>query len=279
MLSVHTLAASPYGVLFASATASLGVRNVIAHEHRPEDLDLRDRRRRLHVGEQRRRIEAALRRTRPRRLPHRRAFVDALLHERADALELHRRDDRAHVHRLVERRAEAQLLHPRAQLRDEPLGDSFLHEQARARAAHLALIEPDRVDDAFDDAVEIRVVEDDERALPAELERQLLARSRRRLADDAADLGRAGERDLVDVRDDRRSPRRCSPSPVTMLSTPGGSPDSCASSANASAVSGVNSAGLSTIVFPAASAGAIFHASISSGKFHGMICPTTPTAS
>ena len=35
----------------------------------------------------------------------------------------------------------------------------------------------------------------------------------------------------------------------------------------------VNSAGLSTTVFPVASAGAIFHASISSGKFHGMICP------
>src|SRR4029079_15938446 len=29
MLSVHTLAASPYGVLFASATDSSGVRNVI----------------------------------------------------------------------------------------------------------------------------------------------------------------------------------------------------------------------------------------------------------
>ena len=69
------------------------------------------------------------------------------------------------------------------------------------------------------------------------------------------------------------------PSPVTMLTTPGGSPASCASSAKHSAVSGVNSAGFSTTVFPAASAGAIFHASISSGKFHGMICPTTPTGS
>ena len=57
----------------------------------------------------------------------------------------------------------------------------------------------------------------------------------------------------------------------------GGSPASLQSSAKASAVSGVNSAGFSTTVFPAASAGAIFHASISSGKFHGMICPQTPT--
>ena len=45
----------------------------------------------------------------------------------------------------------------------------------------------------------------------------------------------------------------------------------------ASAVSDVNSAGLSTTVLPAASAGAIFQASISSGKFQGMIWPTTPT--
>jgi len=36
-------------------------------------------------------------------------------------------------------------------------------------------------------------------------------------------------------------------------------------------------AAFSTMVQPAASAGAIFHAAISSGKFHGMIWPTTPT--
>ena len=67
------------------------------------------------------------------------------------------------------------------------------------------------------------------------------------------------------------------PSPVMMLTTPGGSPASSHSSAKRSAVREVNSAGLSTTVFPIASAGAIFHASISSGKFQGMICPTTPT--
>ena len=66
------------------------------------------------------------------------------------------------------------------------------------------------------------------------------------------------------------------PSPVTMFTTPGGKPTSLHSSANASAVSGVNSAGFSTTVFPAASAGAIFHATMRSGKFHGMIWPTTP---
>ena len=47
-------------------------------------------------------------------------------------------------------------------------------------------------------------------------------------------------------------------------------------SARTSAVSGVVSAGLSTTVLPHASAGASFHAAISSGKFHGMTWPATP---
>ena len=67
------------------------------------------------------------------------------------------------------------------------------------------------------------------------------------------------------------------PSPVTMLTTPGGRPAISQISANRSAVSGVNSAGFSTTVLPSAIAGAIFQASISSGKFHGMIWPQTPT--
>ena len=67
------------------------------------------------------------------------------------------------------------------------------------------------------------------------------------------------------------------PSPVTMLTTPGGSSAWRTTSQNSSAVSGVVSAGLRTTVLPHASAGAIFHASMSSGKFQGMICPATPT--
>ncbi len=68
-----------------------------------------------------------------------------------------------------------------------------------------------------------------------------------------------------------------SPAPVTMLTTPGGSSACRQISAKASAVSGVVSAGLSTTVLPQASAGAIFQASISSGKFHGMTWPATPS--
>ncbi len=64
-----------------------------------------------------------------------------------------------------------------------------------------------------------------------------------------------------------------------MLSTPGGSPASAASSAKSRAVSGVVSAGFSTTVLPVASAGATFQASIIIGKFHGITCPATPSGS
>ena len=62
-----------------------------------------------------------------------------------------------------------------------------------------------------------------------------------------------------------------------MLTTPAGSSAWRQMSVKISAVSGVVSAGLSTTVLPQASAGAIFQASIRSGKFHGMIWPATPS--
>ena len=76
---------------------------------------------------------------------------------------------------------------------------------------------------------------------------------------------------------DSTSAAPVSPAPVTMFTTPGGSSASWITSASSSAVSGVVSAGLSTAVFPVASAGASFQAAISSGKFHGMIWPATPS--
>ena len=64
---------------------------------------------------------------------------------------------------------------------------------------------------------------------------------------------------------------------MTRLTTPGGSSAWRQISAKSIAVSGVVSAGLRTTVFPQASAGAIFHESMSSGKFQGMICAATPS--
>ena len=69
------------------------------------------------------------------------------------------------------------------------------------------------------------------------------------------------------------------PGPATTFSTPSGRPASSAIRSSSSAVSGVSSAGLSTTVLPAASAGATFHEAIVSGKFQGVISPTTPSGS
>ena len=69
------------------------------------------------------------------------------------------------------------------------------------------------------------------------------------------------------------------PGPATTFTTPSGMPASSAMRSNSIAVSGVSSAGLRTIVLPAASAGAIFQDAIVSGKFQGVISPTTPSGS
>jgi hypothetical protein len=53
-------------------------------------------------------------------------------------------------------------------------------------------------------------------------------------------------------------------------------PARCASSASASAESGVCEAGLITTVQPAASAGAALRVIIAAGKFHGVIIAQTP---
>ena len=68
------------------------------------------------------------------------------------------------------------------------------------------------------------------------------------------------------------------PKPCTTLTTPLGRM-SAISSMSAMIDTGVCSAGLSTTQFPAASAGASFQVAISSGKFQGMICATTPSGS
>ena len=67
-----------------------------------------------------------------------------------------------------------------------------------------------------------------------------------------------------------------SPAPGMMFTTPGGRSASWHTFASAIAVRGVVSAGFSTTVLPQEIAGAIFHAAIRSGKFHGMIWPHTP---
>jgi len=55
---------------------------------------------------------------------------------------------------------------------------------------------------------------------------------------------------------------------VTMLTTPGGMPARCASSANAAAVKGVSPGDLATTVQPAAKAAPALRVNMAAGKFH-----------
>jgi hypothetical protein len=68
-------------------------------------------------------------------------------------------------------------------------------------------------------------------------------------------------------------------SPVTTLKTPAGRTASYSTSAKAAVEAGECSDGLATQVHPAASSGASFQVSSSSGLFHGVIAATTPTGS
>ena len=67
-----------------------------------------------------------------------------------------------------------------------------------------------------------------------------------------------------------------SASPVTTLTTPGGSTPFI-SSTNRKVESGVYGDGLITTVQPTRSAGMMCQVAISMGQFHGVIEPTTPT--
>jgi hypothetical protein len=65
------------------------------------------------------------------------------------------------------------------------------------------------------------------------------------------------------------------PYPVRRLTTPSGTPASWISRLSRSAESGVSSAGLTTMLQPAASAGASLAQALKMGPFHGKIRPTT----
>src|SRR5918996_4807572 len=72
---------------------------------------------------------------------------------------------------------------------------------------------------------------------------------------------------------------RDEPGPGSTDTASGGTPASTRISPSASVDSGVAEAGLTTMVFPQASAGASFHVAITAGKFHGVISAETPTGS
>src|ERR1044072_8661934 len=65
--------------------------------------------------------------------------------------------------------------------------------------------------------------------------------------------------------------------PVTMLTTPAGTPASSSTLTKLMAESGVSDEGLKTTVLPQTRAGIIFHDGIAIGKFQGVMMPQTPS--
>src|SRR5262249_20775786 len=93
---------------------------------------------------------------------------------------------------------------------DELAVDALLHEQARTRRAHFALIGEGPEERAVHRGVEIRVLEDDVRILATELDRHALDRFGRALDDESSGVDTAREGDLVDagIGNQRRSGHR-----------------------------------------------------------------------
>ncbi len=117
-----------------------------------------------------------------------------------DPVKLHRVDNGTHVDALVQRVADAKLVHAGLEARMESVGKALLNQQTGARATHLPLIEPDRIDQSLDRAVDIGILEHDERRFAAQFKGEGDAASRSRRADLAPDLGGTGKGDLVHIR-------------------------------------------------------------------------------
>ena len=150
---------------------------------------------------------------------------------------------------------------------DERVVDVVVDEEARARFAHLALMEEGAEERAVDGDVEVRVGADDVRRLAAELERHLLDGRGRGGEDLAAGRGRPGERDLVHVGVlDQLDPGVDAVTGDHVEHAAWAAARSRRSRVPPRARSAVSArAGLSTIELPIASAGAIFHIAKMSG--------------
>ena len=164
----------PYGVLLAFSTASFGVRKVSTDSTGPKISSRAIRCAWVTpvkiVGGNQKPVLGQL----ARRRPALGALGLADVGELPDLGELLGGVDRADVGVLVQRVADAQRGHPALEPLEHLVGDGLLHQQPRAGAADVALVEEDAVDDALDRLVDRGVVEDDVGGLAAELEGDLL---------------------------------------------------------------------------------------------------------
>ena len=126
------------------------------NQHGAEDFGLHQVRCGVQACDQGRRVEAAFG---GRRLEY---FAFGVVRDQlGDHVALGRVHDGADVDAFVERVADAQASHAGFEFGVEAVCDAFLHQQARARAADLPLVEPDCVDKTFDGRVDVGVVEND----------------------------------------------------------------------------------------------------------------------
>lgn len=185
--------------------------------------------------------------------------------ELADSLVLSSADERtelgAGIKPASDRNASCALDQPLQQ----SIRDALLYDQARCRTTDLALIPEDSEHDPFDGSLDVGVVEHDERRFTTEFEADVLDILRGSHEDFRAGRDRAGEGDLVDAWMVRQALPRHGTKAGDKVENPAGSPASTAISASFRLVSDVNSEGFSTMVQPAAMAGATFQAAISNG--------------
>ena len=129
-----------------------------------------------------------------------RALFDADLDVIQDFILLGFVDLRTELGRWIRRIADLDRFEGRFQVFQEFIEDAFLHEETRAGAADLSLIEEDALAGTVDGLRKVAVVKDDVCGFPAELERtgdELVAG---RLIHAVADFGGAGEGELVQIR-------------------------------------------------------------------------------
>ena len=167
--SVHTPADRPYGVLFALATASAGVRNVSTDSTGPK---FSSRATRIVCSTSENTVGG---KNRPRSGSGRAGPAPGALgvargREVDDPVQLGRELIAPTSVFLSSGSPTRSVAIRGAQQLHQLVGDRLLHQQPGARAAHMALVEEDPLDDALDGLVQRRVVVDDVGRLAAELQ-------------------------------------------------------------------------------------------------------------
>src|SRR5207249_1319728 len=194
-----------------------------------------------------------------------RSFVRADFDVVLDLLPLLRRDERPEVRRSLERVAHADRLEPLDELVLELLVDLVLDDETRGLRAILAAVHHGGRDGSFRRGGNVRVLEDDEGGLAAQLQVELLHVRGRRFHDLIPVAVSPVRETMSTLSLDASSFPTTAPGPVIRFTVPAGIPAASISLPSSSVVSGVSDAGFRTAVFPAASAGASFQIAIMNG--------------